>query len=565
MKLRRLLFVALFPLVCLPESSAQDDAARLAQVKQLYAAQKWQDVASAAQGPPGQPADFDYYQGMALARLERWSEARDAFSRGLRKLPSDTGFLTERAAVEYKLNDYRAAKRDLRGALRLDPKDSYALDFLGTIYLLEGNLEAALRYWNRVEKPKLASVAIAPPAKTQRALLDRAVTFAPPGTLDRDAFLKTSALLENLSVFPKWRMDLAPADADQAYNSTLRINERTGYGPTLLTGAVALLSGVPYDTVYPSYYGFHREAINFDSLLRWDSQKRRAYATLEFPLFRQPAKRLRIFFDTRNENWNLSQTFFAPAVPVAGLNVRRFAGGAELHLAESGWWDWTAGAEAISREFQHLPMPLPHAASPFFTDGTSLDAWLALHRWLLRVPERRLGIEGTGQVHGGRNYAGRLGAFGDIKGEVSARWLPQARGDDYEFVTRLRGAETFGDVPLDMLYQLGVERDNDLWLRGHAATTDGQKGRAPLGRRYVLLNSELYKTVYVAAFFRVQVGPFFDSGAIADPTGLFGSQKWLYDTGIQARIRVLGSVSVVLSYGRDLRNGKGTFYATALH
>jgi hypothetical protein len=43
---------------------------------------------------------------------------------------------------------------------------------------------------------------------------------------------------------------------------------------------------------------------------------------------------------------------------------------------------------------------------------------------------------------------------------------------------------------------------------------------------------------------------------------LFGSQKWLFDTGIQAKVRVLGNVSVVLSYGRDLRSGKGLFYAT---
>ena len=63
-------------------------------------------------------------------------------------------------------------------------------------------------------------------------------------------------------------------------------------------------------------------------------------------------------------------------------------------------------------------------------------------------------------------------------------------------------------------------------------------------------------------YFRVQVGPFFDTGAIADPSGLFGSQKWLFDTGVQAKVRVLGSVSVVLSYGKDLRNGKGLFYAT---
>ena len=35
------------------------------------------------------------------------------------------------------------------------------------------------------------------------------------------------------------------------------------------------------------------------------------------------------------------------------------------------------------------------------------------------------------------------------------------------------------------------------------------------------------------------------------------------DAGLEAKVRVLGSVSVVLSYGRDLRNGGGLFYVTS--
>jgi hypothetical protein len=147
---------------------------------------------------------------------------------------------------------------------------------------------------------------------------------------------------------------------------------------------------------------------------------------------------------------------------------------------------------------------------------------------------------------------------------LKSRWLAKARGDDYEFLATLRGGNTYGKVPLDELFQLGVERDNDLWLRGHAGTHAGRKGAAPLGRRYVLLNSELNKTAYDGAFFRIQIGPFFDSGAIADSTELFGSRKWLFDAGVQARVRVMGSVSVILSYGRDLRGGKGVFYGNAI-
>ena len=62
------------------------------------------------------------------------------------------------------------------------------------------------------------------------------------------------------------------------------------------------------------------------------------------------------------------------------------------------------------------------------------------------------------------------------------RWLPTARGDDYETLARVRAGKTFGDLPFDELFMLGLERDNDLWLRGHIGTRDGRKGSAPLGQ-----------------------------------------------------------------------------------
>jgi hypothetical protein len=547
---------------------AADDAERLRSVKKLYEQRNWAEVAREAQGPAEQPADFDYYAGMAFSHLDRWREARDAFSNGARKAPGDARFLTERAGAEYKLNDFSAAKRDLRRSMRLDPFDSYVPEFLGTIYLLEGNLEAALKYWNLVNKPRLSEVAVIPAPKTRKLLLDRAVLFSAPAALNADSLLQTDALLENLRIFPNWRVELSPPTSSSNgsdYKATLRLTERNGWGSSLLDGAISLLRGLPYDTVYPSYYNLRGETINFDSLTRWDSQKRRVSASAEFPLFQHPAKRLRIFVDARNENWNLSQTFLGSAVPITNLNLKRFAGGAELHLVETARWDLTAGLDAISRQFRNVPVGLPTAAAPFFTDSSTLDTWLGAHRSLLRVPERRFTLDGLAEVHAGRSYGSGLGAFASLNGELKSRWLPKARGDDYEFLSRLRGGDTFGDVPLDQLFQLGVERDNDRWLRGHPGTLDGRKGRAPLGRRYLLFNSELYKTVYEGPFFRVQLGPFFDTGAIADPSKLLGSQKWLFDTGIQARVRVLGSVSVLLSYGRDLRSGTGAFYGTSVH
>ena len=115
------------------------------------------------------------------------------------------------------------------------------------------------------------------------------------------------------------------------------------------------------------------------------------------------------------------------------------------------------------------------------------------------------------------------------------------------------------------LFQLGVERDNDLWLRGHAGTTGGRKGAAPLGRRYLLANWEMDKNIYRTGFFTLKFGPFIDGGAVADSSGLFGSHSWLADAGFQCKMRVLSGLTVVVSYGRDLRGARDAIYGTVLH
>ena len=117
-------------------------------------------------------------------------------------------------------------------------------------------------------------------------------------------------------------------------------------------------------------------------------------------------------------------------------------------------------------------------------------------------------------------------------------------------------------MPFDEVYVLGFDRDSELWMRGHPGLLSGQKGNAPLGREYVLVNSEMDKIVYRASFVTFRVGPFLDSGKVYDQSGYFGVPKWMWDTGVQLSIRVLGSCEFVLGYGKDLRSGKNTFYTT---
>lgn len=542
---------------------AASDSSRLAAAKAAFEKGNWKEAAGLAKGAATQPPDLDFVAGLALARLERWEEAKTSFEAGHQKAPHDSRFLVELAGVAYKQNDFSAAKHDLLAALRINPKDDYSHDFLGTIYFLEGNLEAALKYWNGADKPRLHNVAAEPTPRLKPRLFESALTFNAPQILTTDSLADTEARLDNLGVFASYRIELAPTSTGE-YDATLHLAERNGWGDSKLEGVTSFLSGLPYDTVYPEFYNLRRDALNFTSLARWDSQKRRFAGALSCPLFADQALRLRAYFDARNENWNLSETYFAAGAPLTDLNMRRRVGGVEVRSVVNGNWSWSGGLELAHRDFRNLAGHTTLAEAPFFTNSNSLAAWLAAERTLLRIPERRFRLDSSAEVRAGRTFSDVLGPFLTARGVLRAHWFPRAKGDDYELQTQIRAGATAGKAPLDQLFQLGLERDNDLWMRGQAGTTDGRKGAAPLGRRYFLANWELDKNVYRGGFFNVKAGPFLDSGAIADSSGLLGSRGWLWNTGAQCKIRVLGGVTVVLIYGRDLRAGRNVFYGTSL-
>jgi len=545
---------------------AQDspsDEGRLAAARAAFDASRWEEAAKLAQGPSQQSPNLDFVAGLAFAHLERWKEAKNALEAGHRKSPQDARFLVELAGVSYKQKEFGTAKHDLRAALRLDARDNYTREFLGTLYLLEGNLEAALKYWNPVDKPRLRAVELIPPPKIRPELLAHAVTFSAPQVLTNDALADTRARLENLGIYPRQRLELAPSKSGD-YDATFHLDERNGWGDSKLEGIVSLLSGLPYQTVYPEFYNLGQQAINFASLARWDSQKRRYFGAVSAPRFHDPTLGLTTYFDARNENWNLSRTFFAAGLPLADLNISRVAGGIELRRIVNGRWSWNTGLEFAHRSFRNLEGHTSAAEQPFFTDSSSFAYSLGLERSLLRVPEHRFTSDSSVEARAGRAFHHLLGPFATARGTLRAHWLPRATGDDYEMQAQIRAGGTAGKVSLDELFQLGLERDNDLWLRGQAGTIRGRKGAAPLGRRYFLANWEMDKNIYRGAFFNVKLGPFLDNGAVADSSGLFGSQRWLWDAGAQCKIRILGSVTVVLSYGRDLRGGRNVFYGTVL-
>jgi tetratricopeptide (TPR) repeat protein len=554
-----LLLIFLLPVRALAQTG--DPAGeKLSEIKKVYEAGDWDGVARAVAQSPEEPADLLLYRGLALAHLDRLEEAKAAFEAGREKAPGDPRFLVELAGIAYRKKHFSEAKKDLRQALAMNQKDEYANNFLASIYFQEGNLEAALLCWNRTGKPKLDDLTFEHALKLRSLVVDRAFSFARGAAWQREQFLTTQARLQALNLYPGMHFELRAHD-DGSFDLGFHAAERNGWGSSKWAGLVSLLRDLPYQAVDPEFYNLGHGGLNWVSTYRWDDEKRRAFAEIAAPVFENPAARFRVYFDGRNENWNITNTFIPGSPVLTRLNLEKAAAGVEMRFIESGRWEWSAGTEYNYREFRNV-FGVPPGTAPFFTGGSAIALRISVQRWLVRFPERRFTLNSSGNGEFGTFFRDPLRRYGRLEGRLAARWLPRARGDDYETQVSLRGGRTIGDVPFDELYTLGFDRDTPLWLRGHPGLQDGQKGDAPLGRNYVLVNAETDKILYRNGIFTLKAGPFLDTGKTYDPSGYFGSPKWLWDTGVQTKIRVLGGVQVVLGYGKDLRSGRNSFFTT---
>jgi tetratricopeptide (TPR) repeat protein len=558
------ILAASFVIVAAPANAAgqsESPANLLGRLRQLAAEQRWAEIVHEVEHSPERNAEVEYQYGSALAQLGRLEEAGSAFLAGQRLAPGDKRFPTELAGVAFKQKRLPEAARLLRRALRLDPADTYANDFLGTVYFLQHNLEAALLYWNRIGKPFVERVQPDADLRVRPALLDRALTFAPASEMRLRDLATTQLRLEGLEVFANPQVRLA-ARSDGKFDAVLNFEERNGFGGNAWQALLGTFGGVAYQTIYPAYFNLGGSGTNITSLVRWDAQKRRLRAELSGPLQRNPRWRYRVDTDLRNENWDIHRSFTGNDPSLASLNLRREAGSVSIDSFNSGRWGWWAGGELSHRDYRSI-VSGSTLRPALLLSGYQLKQIAGIRYALLHAPEYRFTLDTTVWSQLGRIWS-TPGAhtFEKVQGSLNAQWFPQAQGEDYATRVRILGGGTAGTLPFDELFMLGMERDNDLWMRAHVGTRDGRKGSAPLGDRYVLINSEMDKDVYSNGLIGVKLGPFLDSGKITDSSGHLGAPKWMWDTGAQLKLGVLG-VELTFVYGKDLRTGNNAFYFTA--
>ncbi len=485
-------------------------------------------------------ADDTLKRAVSLAAANQLAEAERVLREGRTAHPKDARFEVELAGIAWRQKHPDEAKSHLRQALRLDPANAYASEFLGTVYLLDGNPFAAVKYLNRLRRPVLGQVALAPDPPLRAELVNRLVDASSGQLLTMRRLSQTEHNLARLRLFPEPRYELAPRG--NTYDFTVRAPAAGSPISGVLGRLLPIVRGLPYQQLNFDFLNLGQRAISFTSLGRWDPDKRRIAATYRVPGLRSAYS---LWADLRDERWNL------PSQTDVGVRSATLGGQVEFELGNGAVW--TPGLILSRHTFRRSPFA--NATLAEIRNRFDLPRW----RW----PERRVTVDTSLTARAGSVFSGGRSRLLGAEFDSTLRWLPQAKDDAYQVKARLRGAALTGQLPVDALYMTAIERDNDVWLRGHAGTRDGRKGNAPMGTRYGVLQTGASRRVFKMPFVRVDAGPFFDVGNVGGGAG-WGSRGFLYDTGVQAEVTALGGFRVSFVYGRDLRGGHHVFYATAI-
>jgi hypothetical protein len=350
-----------------------------------------------------------------------------------------------------------------------------------------------------------------------------------------------------LDVFSTTNLDLSAESG--GFRARLRAAERNGFGPTRWAAALQAARALPFQAVRLDYFNMGGKAANVRSLARWDANKRRVWLEYGRPLRGEPALRGRVFVDLRDEDWELrsaSGERFRMRTAEAGLGFSATVGGRLTWGGEAAW---------TYRDFDAADGDPRRLSAP----GARTDVFADWSAW--RAPARRMTLDAVTRARLGRAWDQDGSRYARFDQTARFEWIPVRKGDAWRVQAEAAAGAIAGCAPFDQLYILGVERDNDFWLRGIPGTYEGRKGAAPLGDRFWLANIGFDRRLARLDFVEIRAGPFFDAGRITDSRGRLGAPRTVAAAGLALRLRILGAVEATLLVGRDLSSGRTHWYA----
>ncbi len=218
---------------------------------------------------------------------------------------------------------------------------------------------------------------------------------------------------------------------------------------------------------------------------------------------------------------------------------------------------WSVGIAATHQDFFN--------ASP----GTLFaNAWTAEIRnrfdyVLWQWPERRIRADSWFSLDAGHVFSDSPSRLLKSTAAIDTTWTPQSKGDKYRVQWQISGGAAVGNLPVNQLFELGMERDNpaEFWFRGIAGTFAGRKGSAPLVKQFALMQTDVDRRIFELPLIRLDAGPFFDTTVLGKSALDRIHSGPMAASGLEAQVKTFGNIKFRFVYGRDFQTGRGVFYS----
>jgi tetratricopeptide (TPR) repeat protein len=498
--------------------------------------------------------DAYLYLGIAYRRMKEYQKAQDVLEEGARRYQDDSRFHIELADMFLENNDIESSKSELRRALAVDPNNNYASDQLATIDMSEGDVQSALRSWNKSGRPFINDILHNYYLSFGSWVVRDAVAFHPAGSLRYSEWKTTEARLLETETFSNVGLEIEPTPVPDQYNAVVRTSTKTN---SLSDFLFNLVKGAPASTSYLNIWNLGNSGVNFKGNYRWDANRRRAEGRIKMPVPIGGLTYLEIGNTWRAERWDLSHTIRAAARQRARFDYKANALHVQVKQIPHYRVELAAGFEYRNRAAKG---DLPE----LFTDNRNTGKFTAETN--LRLADgkyqNRLHLEAFAARP---SIIGNTRFTGGVAGLNNRMTLSKDTRTCLDW--SLKGGTAHGRLPVEDYFVLGLDYGNTTnLLRGHKAADHGKYGRGPMGTDFILLNTDIerhLKTIPLLntlgiPFFTVKWEFFFDAAKTWDRNRVFQPSKLLLDVGAGLRFET-PTHSFNLVYGRSLREGRNVF------
>ena len=500
-------------------------------------------------------ADTYLYLGISYGHMREFDQAHAVLNEGIERYPEDPRFHNEIAKLFLENNDTDSARSELQRALLADPNDSYASDMLATIDLSEGDVQSALRAWNKTGRPVINDILHNYYLTFGSSLVRRSVAFHPSGVLKYSQWKTTEARLFETDNFSNVGLEIEPTRIPDQYNAVVRTTSKTNTLPDFLFN---LVKGTPIATSYVDVWNIANSGINFNGNYRWDTDRRRAEGHLKIPLALPGILYIELGDKWRAERWDLSPNIRPEYSSRARFDYKANALQFRIKQIPDYRLELGGGFEYRNRAAKG---DLPELS----TDSTNTGRFSAEANLRLfdRRYQNRLHLEG---------FAARRDLIGDAEFTGGVAQLDNRvtlSKDPKTYINwSLKGGTARGKLPVEDYFVLGLDLSPTNLLRGHTAADHGQYGNGPMGSDFALVNTDFNRELATLPFFNnlnipflsVSWQVFFDGAKTWDRNRIFQPSKLLLDTGGGFRLET-PTYSFNLIYGKSLRDGKNVFFA----